>query len=52
MNRDEGNRPIEDREPQKKVSVVFKASPRELTKKSVATPTITDDEQEDDELLS
>ena len=42
----------EDREPQKKVSVAFKASPKELKKKSVATATTSDDEQEDDEELT
>ena len=34
----------EDCDPQKKASVAFKASPRELKKKSVATPTTSDDE--------
>ena len=42
----------EDSEPQKKVGVAFKASPRKHKKKSVATPTISDDEKEDDEELT
>ena len=39
----------ENREPQKKANVAFKASPRELKKKSVATPSILNDQQEDDD---
>ena len=33
-----------DHEPQKKVSIAYKAFPRELKKKSVVTPTTSDDE--------
>ena len=39
----------EDREPQKKVGVVFQAFLREHKKKSVATPTISGDEHKDDD---
>jgi len=38
--------------PQKKVSVAFKASLKELKKKNVTTSITSDDEQEDDELES
>ena len=40
----------EDREPHRKIGVAFKASPREHKKKSVAPPTISNDEQEDEKL--
>ena len=43
----------EDRESQKKISIALEASPREHKKIGVATSTISeDDEQEDDELLT
>jgi len=40
----------EEREPQKKIDVAFKASPREHKKNSVVTPTISEEiEDEEDE---
>ena len=36
----------EDRKPHKKIGVAFKTSPSEHKKKSVTTPTISDDEHE------
>ena len=39
----------ENREPHKKISVAIKASSREHKKKNITTPTISDDEQGDDE---
>jgi len=37
----------EDREPHKKICVAFKTSSREYKKKNIVTPTVSDDEQED-----